>query len=181
MRPQIVGLLVAFGALLAACGGGGKAMLPSIAQPSASAATTPGQQATRRMAIVFNVPPASKQSKARKPFYVSPNTQSIAIAVIPNGSGTPTPSELQVFPVTTPSPCATTGAGGETCTFNVSAPYGTDIFYVATFAVASPNPASTTVPLASFVSGAIVISSPGPGPTPTPLTFTLNGIVNSVS
>jgi hypothetical protein len=180
MRPQIVGLLVAIGALLAACGGGGKAMLPLIAQPSASAATTPGQQATRRMAIVFNVPPASKQSKARKPFYVSPNTQSIAIAVIPNGSGTPTPSELQVFPVTTPSPCATTGAGGETCTFNVSAPYGTDIFYVATFAVASPNPASTTVPLASFVSGAIVISSPGPGPTPTPLTFTLNGIVNSV-
>ncbi len=179
MRLQAVGLLVALGALLAACGGGGKSLLPSAAQPAASAAA-PGQQATKHMAIVLNVPPASKQSKARKPFFISPNTLSVAIAVVPNGSGTPTPSELQVFPVTTPSPCATTGAGGETCTFNVTAPYGTDIFYVATFAVASPNPASTTVPLASFVSGAIVISSPGPGPTPSPLAFTLNGVVNSV-
>ena len=154
-------------------------MMPSITQPVATA-SSPVQQATKRLAVTLNIPPASQQSKARRPYYLSPNTQSIAFAVVPNGSGTPTPSELQVFPVTTPSPCATTGAGGETCTFNVSAPYGTDIFYVATFAIASPNPASTTVPLASFVSGAIVISSPGPGPTPSPLTFTLNGIVNSV-
>ena len=179
MRVQVVGLLVALGAVLAACGGGGKSVLPSIAQPVATA-SSPAQQATKRLAVTLNIPPTSQQSKARRPYYLSPNTQSIAFAVVPNGSGTPTPSELQVFPVTTPSPCATTGAGGETCTFNVSAPYGTDIFYVATFAVASPNPASTTVPLASFVSGAIVISSPGPGPTPSPLTFTLNGIVNSV-
>lgn len=179
MRLRVVGLLVALGAVLAACGGGGKSVLPAAAQPAASAAT-PGQQATKRMAIVLNVPPPSKQSKARRPFYISPNTLSVAIAAVPNGSGTPSPSELQVFPVTTPSPCATTGAGGETCTFNVTAPYGTDIFYVATFAVASPNPASTTVPLASFVSGAIVISSPGPGPTPSPLAFVLNGVVNSV-
>ena len=180
MRLRIVGLLVAFGALLAACGGGGKSALPSIAQPAASAAT-PGQQATKRMAVVLNIPPASKQSKARRPFYVSPNTQSIVFAVVPNGSGTPTPSELQVFPVTTPSPCATTSAGGESCTFNVTAPFGTDIFYVATFAVASPNPASTTVPLASFVSGAIVVASPAPGVAPTPLSFTLNGVVYSVA
>jgi hypothetical protein len=184
MRLRIVGLLVALGALLAACGGGGggKAVLPSISQPTASAPTTPGQQATKRMAMTINIPPASKQSKARRqPYFVSPNTQSIAIAVVPNGSGTPVPSELQVFPVTTPSPCATTNAGGESCTFNVTAPYGTDIFYVATFAVASPNPASTTVPLASFVSGAIVISSPVPGVTPSPLAFTMNGIVYSVA
>jgi hypothetical protein len=136
-------------------------------------------QATKQMAVVLNIPPASQQSHARRPFFVSSNTQSIVFAVVPNGSGTPTPAEEQVFPVATPSPCATTGAGGETCTFNVAAPYGTDIFYVATFSVPSPNASSS--PLASFVSGAIAISSPAPGVTPSPLAFTMNGIVANVA
>jgi len=179
MRLRVVGLLIALGALLAACGGGGKSgVVPSIAQPVASAAT-PGQQATKRMAVVLRIPPAGQQSKARRPYYISPNTQSIVFAVVPDGSGTPTPSEAQVFPVTTPSPCATTGTGGETCTFNVTAPYGTDIFYVATFAVSSPSASST--PLASFVSGAIAIASAAPGVVPTPLAFTMNGIVANVA
>lgn len=130
------------------------------------------------MGIVLNIPPASKQSKARRPFYVSPNTQSIAIAAVPNGSGPPTLQEIQVFPVTTPSPCATISGGGESCTFIVQAPFGTDVFYVATFNVPSPTPSNT--PLSSFVSGAIVVASPGAGPTPAPLAFTMNGIVNSV-
>ncbi len=178
MRLRVSGLFFVLGALLVACGGGGKSgVLPSAAQPNGGG--TQPAQATKQLAVVLKIPPASQQSRARKPFFVSSNTQSIVFAVVPNGSGTPTPAQEQVFPVATPSPCATTGAGGETCTFNVTAPFGTDIFYVATFAVPSPNASSS--PLASFVSGAIAVASPAPGVTPSPLAFTMNGIVANVA
>lgn len=182
MRLRVVGFFIVLGALLVACGGGGgkSGTLPFVSQPAPNAsASAPPHQATKRMAVTLNIPPANQQSKARRPYFISPNTQSIAFAVVPNGSGTPTPSELQIFPVATPSPCATTGAGGETCTFTVTAPFGTDVFYVATFSVASPNPASS--PLANFVSGAIVVASPSPGVSPSPLAFTMNGVIHSVA
>lgn len=179
MRLRVGCFLFVLTALLVACGGGGKSgLLPSAAQPGGGASQMPSQ-ATKQMAVVLKIPPASQQSHSRRPFFVSSNTQSIVFAVVPNGSGTPTPAQEQVFPVATPSPCATTGAGGETCTFNVTAPYGTDIFYVATFAVPSPNASSS--PLASFVSGAVAIASPAPGVTPSPLAFTMNGIVANVA
>ena len=177
MRLRVSGLFFVLGALLVACGGGGKSgVLPNAAQPNGG---TQPAKATKQLAVVLKIPPANQQSHARKPFFVSSNTQSIVFAVVPNGSGTPTPAQEQIFPVATPSPCATTGAGGETCTFNVTAPFGTDIFYVATFAVPSPNASSS--PLASFVSGAIVIGSPAPGATPSPLAFTMNGVVANVA
>jgi hypothetical protein len=157
MRLRVSGLFFVLGALLVACGGGGKSgVLPNATQPNGGG-TLPAQ-ATKQLAVVLKFPPANQQSHARKPFFVSANTQSIVFAVVPNGSGTPTPAQEQTFPVATPSPCATTAAGGETCSFSVAAPYGTDIFYVATFAVPSPNASSS--PLASFVSGAIAIGSP---------------------
>jgi hypothetical protein len=178
MRLRLFGVVLFFGASLAACGGGGHSggLLP-VAQSSPSPSSS-AQSGSRRVALLLKIPPASQQSRARRPYYVSPNTQSIAFAVVPNGSGTPTTSELQVFPVTTPSPCATISAGGESCSFTVSAPYGNDVFYVATFAVPSPNPSTT--PLASFVSGSITISA-SPSASATPLAFTLNGIVTSVA
>jgi hypothetical protein len=178
MRLRLCGFILVVGALLAACGGGGKSgMLPGVTQPGG--VTQPTQTGARQLAVVLKIPPSSQQSRARRPFFISPNTESIVFAAVPNGSGTPTPAQAQVFPVTTPSPCATTGAGGETCSFNVAAPYGTDIFYVATFAV--PSPSAIATPLASFVSGAIVVGSPVPGVTPSPLTFTMNGIVANVA
>jgi len=177
MRLSLACLLFALAALAAACGGGGSGgTLPNTTAPGGPASPS---HATRGMAVVLNIPPANKQSKARKPFFVSPNTQSIVFAVIPFGSGTPVPAQAQVFPVTTPSPCATNpSTGGESCTFVVQAPFGNDQFYVATFGV--PNPSVSSSPLAAFVSGAIVVASPSPGPTNTPLAFTMNGIVNSV-
>jgi hypothetical protein len=179
MRLRIGCLLLLFGAVLAACGGGGKSgVLPGLTQQPGSG-TQPGQTKARQLAVVLEIPPASQQSRARRPFFISPNTESIVFAAVPNGSGTPTPVQAQVFPVTTPSPCATTGSGGETCSFNVVAPYGTDIFYVATFAV--PSPSANATPLASFVSGAIAVGSPAPGVSPSPLTFTMNGIVANVA
>jgi hypothetical protein len=178
MRLRVGGWLLLFGAALAACGGGGKSgMLPGTQQPGGP--TQPTQTGARQLAVVLKIPPSSQQSRARRPFFISSNTESIVFAAVPNGSGTPTPAQAQVFPVTAPSPCATTGAGGETCSFNVAAPYGTDIFYVATFAV--PSPSANSTPLASFVSGAIVVGSPAPGVTPSPLTFTMNGIVANVA
>ncbi|MGA8839056.1 MAG: hypothetical protein WB491_01035 [Candidatus Aquilonibacter sp.] len=176
MRLRVGCLLFFLGALLAACGGGGKSgIVPGVPQQTGGA-PAPAQTGDRQLAVVLKIPPANQQSHARRPFFVSTNTQSIVFAVVPNGSGTPTPAQEQIFPVATPSPCATTTAGGETCSFNVAAPYGTDIFYVATFAVPSPNASSS--PLASFVSGAIAIASPGAAPSP--LAFTMNGIVANV-
>jgi hypothetical protein len=180
MSLRVGCLLFVLAALLVACGGGGKSgLLPGTTQQPGAGAPGTGQKGARQLAVLLNIPPANQQSRARRPFFISPNTQSIVFAVVPNGSGTPTPAQEQVFPVTTPSPCATTGAGGETCTFSVAAPFGTDIFYVATFSVPSPSASST--PLASFVSGAIAIGSPAPGVTPSPIAFALNGIVANVA
>ena len=179
MRLRVAGLLFILGTLLVACGGGGKSGVLPGAPQQPGGAPLPAQTGIRQLAVVLKIPPANQQSRARRPFFVSTNTQSIVFAVVPNGSGTPTPAQEQIFPVATPSPCATTAAGGETCSFTVAAPYGTDIFYVATFAVPSPNASSS--PLASFVSGAIAIASAAPGVTPSPLAFTMNGIVANVA
>lgn len=168
------GFIVVLALAVAACGGGGKSsILPGALQ---TPATTPQHQA-RSIAVVLNVPPAAQQARSKRPFYISRNTQSIAFTVVPNGSSSPIPAPVQAFPVTTPSPCATIAAGGESCTFEVTAPYGSDIFYVDTYAV--PSPSASTTPLATFVSGAITVGSPAPNATP--LAFTMNGVVSTVA
>lgn len=180
MRITLAAGIFSLAVFAAACGGGGGTGAGPLPNTPPGGPATPAHAGSRQMSMVLNIPPASQQSHAHKPFFVSPNTKSLAVAVVPNGT-TPAPANLQVFPVTTPSPCATTAAGGETCSFTVTAPFGTDQFYVATFNVPSPNPSTTSLPLAVFVSGAIVVASPVPGVTSTPLAFTLNGIVNSVT
>jgi hypothetical protein len=176
MRLTLAASIFALAVLAAACGGGGKSgMLPSgPGQPSGPSAPTGGAS---HLAVTLKIPPATQQANARKPFLLSPSTESIVFAVVPQGQGTPTPAEAQLFPIATPSPCAT-NAGVESCTFNVQAPFGTDIFYIATFGVATPTLSS--IPLASFVSGPIVVPSPGSSSAPASLTFVMNGVVASV-
>jgi hypothetical protein len=182
MRLRLYGAVFAFAVILAACGGGGSGIIPgSNGSHGASGTSTSGPTTnkTTRAAISLYVPPAGQQDKHRKPFYISSGTQSFGVAVLPYGSTTtPGPSNAQIFPVATPSPCAIASGGGETCTLTVTAPIGTDVFYVGAYATA--NPGATTVPISAFISGAITISlSPSPGATP--LSFTLNGVVYSVA
>jgi len=183
MRLRLAWVLFVLGVLAAGCGGGGKSgVLPGAGSNGAGAVTTsaPASTKTTRATIALYVPPANKQA-SRKPLYISPNTQSLGVLVVPyTGSPIPSPSpaNLQIFPVATPSPCAAASGGGETCTFVVTAPVGTDVFLVAAFAQASPN--ANAAPLSAYVSGPVVVSlSPSPGASP--LAFTLNGIVNSVA
>ena len=97
MRLRVGCLLFFLGALLAACGGGGTSgIVPGVPQQTGGA-PAPAQTGDRQLAVVLKIPPASQQSHARRPFFVSTNTQSIVFAVVPNGSGTPTPAQEQSF------------------------------------------------------------------------------------
>jgi hypothetical protein len=177
MRLRLCGLALVLGCAIAACGGG-TGIVPPGGGTTGSGGTTQGAKTTRTTISLY-VPPAAKQDQRRKPFYISSSTQSFGVAVFPYGSTTtPGPSNAQIFPVATPSPCSVPSGGGETCTLVVTAPVGNDVFYVGAFATASPS--ANSIPISAFVSGEITVSlSPSPGATP--LSFTLNGIVYSVT
>ncbi len=180
MRLRLAWVLFALGVIVAGCGGGGKAaFVPSTSAGSGGNAPTGAK--TTRANIALYVPPANKQAASRKPFYISSNTQAFGVVVVPYPSTIPSPlptTNLQIFPIATPSPCALASGGGETCNFTVTAPVGTDLFIVAAFATAAPN--GNTTPLSAFVSGPVTVSlSPAPGATP--LAFTLDGVVYSVA
>ncbi|HUA09961.1 MAG TPA: hypothetical protein VMA98_11915 [Candidatus Acidoferrales bacterium] len=165
----------------AACAGGGTFGVPAAAPALTSGGAVQSGGRTARANMTFYIPPPAVQN-ARKPFYISSNTQAFGVLVVPAGtviaSPPPLPSGIQVFAVTTPSPCAVSSSGGESCTFTVSAPVGNDVFYVDAFATASPGISS--IPTAAFISGPVMIpASPAPGATP--LGFTLNGAVYKVA
>ncbi|HVA27019.1 MAG TPA: hypothetical protein VNF68_02500, partial [Candidatus Baltobacteraceae bacterium] len=87
MRISVAATVFALAVLAAACGGGTSGVVPTAQAPG----QPPVSGAKARLTVVLKIPPATQQSHARKPFFVSPNTQSIAFAVLPSGSGTPTP------------------------------------------------------------------------------------------
>jgi hypothetical protein len=183
MRLRLAWVLFALGVAIAGCGGGGtSSLVPSSGGNTGSGGNAPSSTKTTHASISLYVPPANKQASSRKPFYISPNTQSFGIVVLPYTSPVPSPvptTNIQIFPVTTPSPCAIASpGGGETCTFTVTAPVGNDLFVVAAFATAAPS--GNVTPLSAFVSGEVAVSL-NPSPGASPLAFTLNGIVYSVA
>ena len=182
MRLRLAWVLFALGVVVAGCGGSGtSSLVPSTGGNANSGGNAPSSTKTTHANISLYVPPPNKQASSRKPFYISPNTQSFGVVVLPYTSPVPSPvptTNIQIFPVTTPSPCAVASTGGETCNFTVTAPVGNDLFIVAAFATAAPS--GNTTPLSAFVSGEVSVSlSPAPGATP--LAFTLDGIVYSVA
>ena len=174
MRTLLTGSLFALALLVAACGGGGgSSMVPN----AGSNGGTKGQNTTK-MPIALYVPPANKQAASRKPFYISSSTQSFGVLAVPvTSTESPNPINMQIFPYSTPSPCAVASAGGYECTLTVVAPVGNDIFYIGAFATASPN--ANAVPLSEFETGQITVGG-SPNPNATPLSFTLNGVVYRV-
>jgi hypothetical protein len=177
MRLTLAASIFALAVLAAACGGGGKSgMLPSSpGQPSGPSGPS---GAMSHFAVSLKFPPATQQANARKPFLLSSSTQSIEFGVVPQGQGTPTPAEWQLFSIAAPACQTNATTGVETCTFTVQAPFGTDIFYVETFSVTTPT--ATSIALASFNSGPIVVPSPGSSSPPASLSFVVNGVVASV-
>jgi hypothetical protein len=181
MRLRVALVFFALGVVIVGCGGGGKSgLVPTLSSPGSGGTNPSGGAKTTRANIALYIPPANKQASSRRPFYISPNTQAFGVVVLPYPSVVPSPvptTNIQIFPVTTPSPCAVASGGGETCNFTVTAPIGTDLFIVAAFATAAPS--GNTTPLSAFVSGPVTVSL-SPAPNATPLGFTLDGIAYSV-
>ena len=176
MRTLLTGSLFALALLVAACGGGGRSgVIPALG--GGSSGGNPSSSTNGKAAMVLYIPPPSRQD-ARKPFYISPGTQSFGVlAVSVTSTATPNVTNEQIFPVATPSPCAAASGGGLSCTFTVTAPIGLDVFYVAAYAAENPGP--NAVPISQYVAtGVNVSASPSPGATP--LSFTLNGVVYQV-
>jgi hypothetical protein len=182
MRLRVALVFFALGVVIVGCGGGGKSgLVPTLTSPGSGGTSPSGGAKTTRANIALYIPPANKQASSRRPFYISPNTQAFGVVVLPYPSVVPSPvptTNIQIFPVTTPSPCAVASGGGETCNFTVTAPIGTDLFIVAAFATAAPS--GNTTPLSAFVSGPVAVSL-SPAPNATPLGFTLDGVVYSVA
>jgi hypothetical protein len=176
MRTLLAGSLFALAVLVAACGGGGKSsVIPS--GYNAGIGSGPSSSKNANAVIVLKIP-APGQQVSRRPFYLSSGTQSLGVLVVAaTSSESPTPTDLTIYPVATPSPCATATGGGYTCTLNVTAPIGVDNFFVGAFATASPN--ANAVPLSEYAALGITVSA-SPAPNATPLTFTLDGVVYKV-
>ncbi len=120
IHPASLGLALS----LAACGGSaGTAALPATAP---GVAANHGQAATAR--VVIKIPPKSTaRSVGRKPAYVSPATQSIAVQV---DAGTPV---VQNLTSASPNCAVSEPLGALTCTVPISAPPGAHTLTFVTY------------------------------------------------
>lgn len=154
-----------------ACGGGGGGVSSGVG----GAVTAPGGSYSASANVMFSVTvpgSSSTSSTQRRPAFVSPNAQSIAIAVSAAGSsaGAPTVANLSA---TSPNCTMPTGtAPALLCTVSLTSPVGNDTFVVTLYA--SPN-ATGTVLGTSTVTAAIAAT----GTTTVPVA--LGGIVAKIA
>jgi hypothetical protein len=153
--------------LVAGCGGGGGAA------PSAGAGSRGGSglAPTASASITMVIPAGASPSGFRRVRTISPDTQSVLIAV----SGGYQQTWSQAFNVAPPS--CVTSEGGTSCTFTVTAFVGSDTFAITTFD--GPNgtgtPLDAATQLVTISSGApntvsvtLEPVAPTPAPTGTP-------------
>jgi sugar lactone lactonase YvrE len=121
---------------LAGCGGGGGSSLASpVVAPVASA------NAVARATFTITVPAPDAQTSSRRVKYISPNVQSIIIALIAVNASPVTTGVLETAANLTSSNPACSGSP-LTCTFAVPAVVGIDDFTVATY----DRPQTSTAP-----------------------------------
>jgi hypothetical protein len=112
--------------------------------------------------------PRRPKRHGRGAHYVSAFTQSLTVGVqLVSGPSLPT----QTLVVATPEPCQVS-AGVTTCTFNVSAYVGQNVFTFNEYA--SKNPTPTDTPLATLTSPVTTVAAGSS------LNFDLDGVVNKV-
>jgi streptogramin lyase/predicted small lipoprotein YifL len=150
-------------ATLAACGGGGGHAVPPAAFAPAASATQSAKSAAGSVTLRITIPGTTTAAQLRRaPAYVSPSTQSMAVAV--NG-GSPTNINL-----TTGSPNCVS-ASTLTCSATIAAPVGNDTFVVTLYdATGGTGHALATKTLAQTVTANTVNTIP----------LVLNGVVNSI-
>jgi hypothetical protein len=170
-------------ALFGGCSGGGGSSVPQAAGGGGS--SSGAAAGTQSVVVAIKIPgsTAASSSSVRHPLYVSPNTNSVAIAV--NG-GTSTVASLA-----SGSANCTAGTGGaRSCSVTVSAPVGADTFTETTYqstngtgAVLSQNTTSAKIvagqantvnlTLDGVVASISLSLNPASPPTGTPATIAL--------
>jgi hypothetical protein len=153
----------------AACGGGGgggsapgTSALPGTTTTTApiAAVTTPAVQSTlppapagyARASFSITVPKASGSSaNGRRPAVVSSSTQSITFTLMQQNGASVTGSTPQTFGLTATNSYCTTTAAGLTCSLQINAPIGADLYLAQTYSGTSGNGSLTG-------SGAVALS-----------------------
>ncbi len=178
-RFAISGIAIGFvaAALLAACGGSGG----TASGPGALPAPGPGQS-QKAITVTLAIPGNTPQSAARKPQYVSPNTQSITIAVASVNGVAPVPLPTPtVFAIAAPA-CTTTAP--ITCTFTMGVPSATSVVLTIS-AFASTN--GTGTPLSTGLTQSVNTTLANPifraslGGTPKSVIFTIGSSTTPVT
>lgn len=164
-RKQVLFSVFAAAAILAACSGGGGALTPSARTPVRNGSA----------AFTITVPPQVNAGTRRAPKYISPNSQSISIAVSGEALNTVanlTPGSPDCSSGTSTSTKRTPagGSAGLTCTIDVTAPIGTDTF---TLKIYSGTNGTGQVLATASVTKSITDK--------TPITVTMNGVSASVT
>lgn len=169
-------LAIALLAVLAACGGGGGGtsapVVPQNAATSPAANATAGAAGTLKATLSLTVPNAVTGQGVRRAQTVASGTQSITLTLLQT-NGVATSGTVQgPFALTASSPGCATGANGVTCTFQIDAPIGDDIFVAQTY--------STTTAAANTKLGSGAVAMTIKQNAQNTSTLTLNGPVASV-
>lgn len=129
LRRRFVALGIV--ATLAACGGGGG----SSSSP-AGKGSIPASSGMAPASFTITVPSTSTSALHRRaPRNVPSGTQSISFTLLKTtNTGVTTPQTSPVYPLLATSPGCTTGTGGISCTIQLSAPVGQDIYLAQVFA-----------------------------------------------
>ncbi|MCU1347224.1 MAG: hypothetical protein JWO56_254 [Acidobacteria bacterium] len=115
-------------ASLAACGGGGGSAPGPAAIPTTAPTPTPAA-GVARASFTISIPKTASQSAGRSPRFVPSGTQSIRFTLLKSDNvAVGTPAALPVSPLTATSPGCSGGASAVTCTIQIAAPVGTDIY-----------------------------------------------------
>jgi hypothetical protein len=87
-----------------------------------------------RASFTISIPKAASQSARRSPRFVPSGTQSIRFTLLKtDNAAVGTPAVLPVYPLTETSPGCSGGADAITCTIQIAAPLGTDIYLAEVF------------------------------------------------
>jgi streptogramin lyase len=136
MTRRSVSILAALGAALslAACGGGGSSSTSSTSVvPNVAASSAPSAPVLMQaFQVTLPTTTATTTAAVRRPKDLSPNTGSIAI-VLQSVNGQSVSQSPMIAPLAAGAPGCTTTNGVTTCTVNVPAKVGVDVFGVTTY------------------------------------------------
>ncbi len=176
MKKLVFALPVVAAAVVSACSGGSVATSPIVNAPASPLPAPGGQAATAHFSIT--IPPGgTKTSQRVKPQYVSPNTQSVSIVLV-SVNGTAAAGQNATIVQTYPGASNCTAASsGLTCTGDVPALAGADVFNVSLFS----GPNATGSVLASGSVAATIVSGSSSVAVDNSASISIGGVVANLA